>query len=112
MKKAVIIIESVLLAVAVGLGVWWYVHNNVVLDVEKVFEDGSSYRGQWLAGRMHGEGVHTLADGEVYEGSFAAGVRDGKGKVVRADGAEYDGFWKGGMYHGEGRYLSPKGNVY
>ena len=69
-KNIIIVIESLLLAAAAGLGIWWYVHNNVVREVEKTFEDGSTYKGEWLAGRMHGRGVLTLADGEVYEGGF------------------------------------------
>ena len=64
---------SLLLAAAIGLGIWWYVYNYVVLNVEKTFEDGSCYKGEWLAGKMHGSGVYTLADGEVYEGGFVGG---------------------------------------
>jgi hypothetical protein len=115
MKKShiwIITIESFLLAVAAGLGVWWYVHNNVVRTVEKVFEDGSSYKGEWLAGQMHGQGIYIMADGEVYEGEFINGRRDGKGKVKMSDGAEYEGLWKDSKYHGEGKYISPKGNIY
>lgn len=110
--KVAVIVESVLLAAAVGLGIWWYVHNNVVREVEKTFEDGSTYKGEWLAGKMHGKGVLTMADGEVYEGAFNEGRRDGTGKVKRADGAEYEGLWRDDVYHGQGRYLSAKGNVY
>ena len=62
----VVIIESLLLAAAIGLGIWWYVYNYVVLNVEKAFEDGSFYKGEWLSGKMHGSGVYTLADGGVY----------------------------------------------
>lgn len=111
-KNIIIVIESLLLAAAAGLGIWWYVHNNVVREVEKTFEDGSTYKGEWLAGRMHGRGVLTLVDGEVYEGGFVEGRREGDGKVKRADGAEYEGLWMNGMYHGNGRYTSVKGNVY
>ena len=115
MKKShiwIITIESLLLAVAAGLGVWWYVHNNVVRTIEKVFEDGSSYKGEWLAGQMHGQGIYIMADGEGYEGEFINGRRDGKGKVKMSDGAEYEGLWKDSKYHGEGKYISPKGNIY
>ena len=108
----VIIVESLLLAVALGLGTWWYVHNEVVREVEKTFVDGSSYKGEWLAGRMHGRGVLTSAGGDVYEGSFVEGRRCGNGKLVRADGSEYEGLWQDDRYHGQGRYVSPKGNVY
>lgn len=110
--KIAVIVESVLLAAAMGLGVWWYVHNHVVREVEKTFEDGSSYRGEWLAGRMHGHGVQLMADGEVFDGQFVEGRRSGIGKSVRPDGEEYEGLWLDGLYHGDGRYVSRKGNVY
>ena len=115
MKKIhiwIIVVESILLAAALCLGIWWYVYNNVVLNVDKAFEDGSSYKGEWLAGQMHGHGVLISADGEVYEGCFQEGIREGKGKVKRTDGAEYEGLWSNGEYHGEGRYISSKGNIY
>lgn len=110
--KIIIILESILLAAALGLGTWWYIHNYVILEVEKELEDGSVYKGGWLAGRMHGRGVIALVDGDVYEGEFQYGRRDGQGKVKRVDGAEYDGMWKDDVYHGEGCYTSAKGNVY
>ena len=34
----IIIVESVLLAAALGLGIWWYVYNEVQRNVEKTFE--------------------------------------------------------------------------
>lgn len=110
--RITIVIESLLLAVALGLGVWWYVHNKVVREVEKAFEDGSAYKGEWLAGKMNGHGVLTLSDGEVYEGSFVDGRKCGHGKVKKADGAGYEGQWLDDRYHGEGRYVSAKGNIY
>ena len=111
-KNIIIAIETVLLAGALGLGIWWYVHNHVVRSVEKVFEDGSSYSGEWLAGRMHGAGIYKSADGEVYEGAFVEGRRRGQGLLMRADGSSYEGLWMDDLYHGEGRYVSPKGNIY
>lgn len=110
--KVSIIVESILLFAALGLGLWWYVHNHLVREVDKVFEDGSSYKGEWLAGEMHGKGVLTLADASVYDGEFLRGRKQGHGKLKGADGAEYEGFWLDDIYHGEGRYTSAKGNVY
>ena len=100
----IIIVESVLLAAALGLGIWWYVYNEVQRNVEKTFEDGTVYKGGWLAGKMHGTGVLTLPDGEVYEGEFNDGRRNGTGKVKLAGGAEYEGSWADDKYHGQGRY--------
>lgn len=111
-KNIIIVIESVLLAGALGLGAWWYVHNRVVRIVEKTYEDGSSYSGEWLAGRMHGAGILTAADGEVYEGTFVEGRRSGSGILKKPDGSSYEGQWKDDVYHGEGKYKSPKGNLY
>ena len=108
----IIIVESVLLAAALGLGIWWYVYNEVQRNVEKTFEDGTVYKGGWIAGKMHGAGVLTLPDGEVYEGDFNDGRRNGTGKVKLAGGAEYEGSWADDKYHGQGRYVSAKGNVY
>ena len=110
--KVSIIVESILLFAALGLGLWWYVHNHVVREVDKVFEDGSSYKGEWLAGEMHGKGVLTLADASVYDGEFLRGRKQGHGKLKGTDGAEYEGFWLDDIYHGEGRYTSATGNVY
>lgn len=111
-RNIITFVESVLLAGALGLGVWWYVHNRVVRIVEKTYEDGSSYSGEWLAGRMHGAGIYRAADGEEYEGTFVEGRRSGSGVLKKPDGSSYDGLWKDDVYHGEGRYLSPKGNLY
>jgi lysozyme len=110
--KVIMIVESFLLAVSLGLGIWWYVHNKVVREVEKVLEDGSSYEGSWLAGKMHGEGIHMSPEGEIYEGSFVEGRRDGHGRAKYKDGSEYEGLWKDDLRHGTGSYRSPKGNVY
>ena len=133
--KILLLVQSGFLLIAAGLGIWWYVDNYVVRNVEKTYEDGSTYKGEWLAGTMHGtgvlslpdgvryegefldgmmhgEGVQTIPDAEIYTGSFEYGDRSGKGKAVKADGSEYDGLWHAGHYHGQGRYISPKGNIY
>ena len=110
--KIIIAVESLLLAAALGLGVWWYVHNHVVRKVDKMFEDGTVYQGEWLAGKMHGRGVLTLADGGTYEGEFFEGRKHGYGKFKDTEGVEYEGLWADDRYHGEGRYVTQKGNVY
>lgn len=112
MKNRIIIAALTWAAMAfTGLGIWWYVHNHVVLEVEKTFEDGSFYKGGWLAGRMHGKGVLTYDDGSVYEGDFVQGYRTGYGKMTYPDRV-YEGEWLGNQYHGAGLFISPKGNEY
>lgn len=108
----IMIIESILLAAALGLGTWWYIHNRVVLNVSRTFEDGSEYKGEWLAGKMHGSGLLILPDSTRYEGSFISGQKEGQGKLVHTDGSGYDGSWHKDLYHGQGKYLSKRGNVY
>jgi hypothetical protein len=41
--------------------------------------DGSHYAGQWLHGRMHGNGKHVLSEDTYYVGNFVNGKRQGKG---------------------------------
>lgn len=34
------------------------------------WNDGSVYKGQWLDGEQHGEGILYMADGRIKEGVF------------------------------------------
>lgn len=106
------ILSSVLLALLLVSVIWIYIHNNVILHVQKTFADGSTYIGEWLSGTMNGNGKYVATDGEIYEGEFLNGRRDGVGKASYIDGSTYDGYWKDDLYHGEGKYISPKGNLY
>lgn len=94
-----------------GLGVWGYIHTHVIIKVQKTFDNGSTYEGDWLAGMMHGKGILTFADGSTYEGEFIQGRRTGLGKLVSADDS-YEGEWLDDLFHGDGIYTSPKGNLY
>ncbi len=109
--KPSIVVLIVVLMISAGLAGWWYVHNHVVRQVKKTFDDGSSYKGGWLAGKMHGNGVLTLDNGDTYEGDFFDGRIQGKGLMTYAD-SSYEGEWYDNLYHGPGVYNSPKGNVY
>ena len=111
--KSIIIV----LLISAGMAGWligcWHVYNHVVVrrQVNKTFEDGSSYKGGWLAGKMHGNGVLTLDNGDAYEGEFFEGRIQGNGLMTYAD-SSYEGEWYDNLYHGPGVYTSPKGNVY
>lgn len=109
--KPSIVVLIVVLLISVGIAGWWYVYNHVVRQVEKAFEDGSSYKGGWLAGKMHGTGILILDNGDIYEGEFFDGRIQGTGRITYAD-SSYDGEWCDNLYHGPGIYTSPKGNVY
>ena len=95
----------------IGLGVWWYIHNHVVINVQRTFDDGMIYMGGWLGGMMHGNGILEFTDGSFYEGEFIRGRRTGTGRFV-SDNESYEGEWLDDLYHGTGIYTSPKGNRY
>lgn len=67
---------------------------HVHLDVENVHEfegnalatypNGDSYKGDFLNGKPHGDGVYKYAHGDVYSGKFVAGVKEGLGKLEYA----------------------------
>ena len=111
--KPKLIYAALIIAVltSIGLGVWGYIHNRVIINVKKSFDNGMTYEGGWLAGTMHGKGLLTFGDGSIYEGDFIRGRRNGFGRFVSAND-EYEGEWLDDLYHGVGVYTSPKGNQY
>ncbi|KAK9879275.1 hypothetical protein WA026_004120 [Henosepilachna vigintioctopunctata] len=62
------------------------------------FITGSSYRGQWNALGMNGNGRYTMPHGVVYEGGMKDGQFHGEGKLIYPKGQELIGhFYKGTM---------------
>ena len=80
------------------------------------FISGSTYSGDWLAGKRHGQGTLIWADGgrydgewrenycwgfgrlaycerETYEGEFVRNCREGKGRMISGSNT-YEGEWK------------------
>jgi len=101
------------------------------LQGDFVFQDGSTYSGQYLkkgdAVHLHGEGTlltgpesfkgtfenglykvgeYTSCSGAVYSGNFKNNKFHGVGNYVWPDGREYRGTWKAGDMHGLGNYLN------
>lgn len=61
--------------------------------------------GQWLCGKMHGEGALTWNDGKRYIGHFRHNEYQGLGRleVPSAAGCNvYEGYWKKGKLEGRG----------
>lgn len=75
-------------------------------------EDGNVYEGGWKNGKMDGNGRYTWTDGTVYDGEWKDGKKDGKGRYIWADGTVYDGEWKDDKKDGKGRYTWTDGSVY
>lgn len=74
--------------------------------------DGEVSDGEWVAGVLHGDGMHLDASGNRYRGPFADGRPHGSGRQEMADGSIYEGAFAHGLRHGEGRLRLPGGTVY
>ena len=46
------------------------------------YESGDEYRGDFVDGKQHGQGMHVRATGEIYEGGFQLGQRHGQGTLT------------------------------
>jgi hypothetical protein len=44
-----------------------------------VLRSGDTYEGEWLQGKMHGEGKYHYSGGDVYQGAFKEGLMHGPG---------------------------------
>ena len=54
------------------------------------------YRGEFKAGRRHGQGEIRYSNGRRYVGSFKKGRKHGRGTYTLADGSHYEGFFAKG----------------
>jgi len=74
------------------------------------------YRGEFRAGKKHGQGVKTWPNGDRYEGAFVEDRREGMGKYSWGRGPwageSYEGPYVNDKRHGEGVYRWPSGDAY
>ena len=70
--------------------------------LQKVYDNGDIYEGQFSGGLRHGNGKYTFVNGDVYEGEFVFNNKDGIGKLTYKDKGTYYGYWKEGKREGEG----------
>eukprot|EP00933_Yihiella_yeosuensis_P021189 TRINITY_DN16831_c0_g1_i1.p1 TRINITY_DN16831_c0_g1~~TRINITY_DN16831_c0_g1_i1.p1 ORF type:complete len:227 (+),score=60.19 TRINITY_DN16831_c0_g1_i1:91-771(+) len=75
----------------------------------KVYPDGSTYKGQLVAGMREGQGVYKTSEG-VYEGEWKADKEHGRGKQTWNDGRDYEGEFVGGRFSGHGKMTWDSGN--
>mmetsp|Transcript_99126 Transcript_99126/g.289235 ORF Transcript_99126/g.289235 Transcript_99126/m.289235 type:complete len:249 (-) Transcript_99126:100-846(-) len=66
------------------------------------YSDSSTYRGQAVDGKRHGQGTWTYPSGE-YDGQWKHDLQDGYGRQVWADGRSFAGQFSEGAFHGRGR---------
>lgn len=66
------------------------------------FTDGSTYEGEFLAGKPDGEGRLSLPDGQFYQGLWEEGFQHGAGVLTYANGDWVSGVFEKGRLHGVG----------
>jgi len=81
------------------------------IELDAIYK-GDVLEGEWLNGRLHGEGTHTFANGEKYVGEFTYGKFQGEGTYTYPNGIKYVGGYKDGKRHGQGTLTSPNGVKY
>ena len=73
---------------------------------------GDVDEGEWVEGRLTGEGKRAYHDGKVQMGTFHRGSLHGQGVVTNADGSTLSGeFREGKIYNGKGILRHPDGTV-
>lgn len=86
-----------------------------LIDGDFVFQDGSTYSGQYCALpgediKFHGTGILQTGP-ETFEGTFEHGHYK-FGKYKTCSGALYVGDFRNNLFHGVGEYLWPDGRLY
>lgn len=76
------------------------------------FATDAGYKGNYVDGKRHGQGVITLPSKESYEGNWKNGKPHGQGVITSADGRSYEGNWKNGKAHGQGVWTWADGSIY
>lgn len=71
-------------------------------EVSLTYKDSSTYIGQFMSGKRHGQGVWKSSSVQ-YEGQFANDKQDGEGNQTWRDGRFYTGHFSGGKFDGHGR---------
>ena len=74
------------------------------------YAGGSSYSGEWEAGRYNGLGAHVRVDGSYHVGRFKQGLAHGPGEEHLPNGFRNSGEWKDG-YIWNGTEYDKNGNI-
>jgi hypothetical protein len=79
---------------------------------EVVYDDGSSYKGNFVNGLYHGYGMLFWADGTIYDGDFANGYFHGEGTLTWPNGNIYKGEFRNNLQNGYGEMIWPDGTMF
>jgi hypothetical protein len=77
-----------------------------------IWNDGSSYKGEFKKDLRHGKGLFNWENGESYEGEYTKDERTGIGIYLWPDGSKYEGSFLNGKRHGFGRFQTASGIIY
>lgn len=82
-------------------------------QLKVTYDDGAVYDGQWSEdGKRNGIGKLIFDNKTTYAGQFKDGFFEGSGILTQTDGAKYEGDFQVGKYHGYGIYSAPNGMKY
>lgn len=64
----------------------------------------NTYRGDFRAGKKHGQGILVMSNKDRYEGNFQDDLRHGNGKYTWAQGSSWGEKWYSGQYRNNWRH--------
>jgi hypothetical protein len=76
-----------------------------------ILETGSRYVGEWKDNMRHGNGEFYWDDGESYKGNYVNDLREGYGVYIFETGEKYVGQWKKDMRDGVGKFYGEDGKL-
>ncbi|CAK94999.1 unnamed protein product (macronuclear) [Paramecium tetraurelia] len=88
-------------------GIW--INNQLQGEGQELRSDGTTYQGQFWAGRKEGRGIQMFADRCKYEGFFQNNKFEGDGIFTWSDGSYYSGQFHKGLIRGFGNYNNNNG---
>lgn len=74
-----------------------------VRTINYTFAEGAQYSGEWVSGKMQGQGKYTTSNGSTFEGIFLKGALHGQGIAKYKTGEIYEGEWQRDLPHGKGK---------
>ena len=79
--------------------------------IEKIYDNGDKYIGQFKYGKKNGKGKMFYADKSYYEGEWYNDLKNGQGHQTMNNGDIYDGTFKNNLMEGYGNYLLQEMNI-
>lgn len=76
------------------------------------YKGGREYFGGWEANMPSGTVEEKFPNGDSFEGTYLNGQKEGPGKYFYANGDVYEGSFRAGHPEGKGTFRSANGNVY